>query len=916
MTLRTAIAAAAVVLQGAALGQAPTSSIISVNSSGVEGNSYAQIASISPQGKFVAFTSTATNMIPADANGFLPDVFIRDRINGITTLASVSSGGLQANDDSAMTAGALSASGAYLAFQSRATNLVTPDTNGTWDVFVHTRLTGQTVMVSVSSAGVQGNGQSTGAFISAQGDDRGTLGPFDGRFVVFVSQATNLVAGDTNGVADVFVHDRDADGDFTFDQPGGISTIRASVSSSGAEATGASSHGTISSDGSRVAFWSFASNLVANDTNGAADVFVHDLVTGQTVRASVSSSGQQANDDWVPPVGPAPITSLQISGDGRYVTFFSYASNLAPNDTNGAGDVFVHDLQTGTTAIVSVSSAGGAANGDSRTMSISSDGRSVGFTSFANNLAPGAAAFNLYVRDRDTDSNGVYDEAGGVATTLAGALEFAAPPAGGPVAMSPAGSCVAYSTTLAMTAADGNSTLDIYLTDTTRDTDSDGLLDAWEYVGLDSNADGTLDSLSFLSPAVVYSPAFGGSDPMHKDMYLELDAMQGRTPTSNLSAVGGAFFAAAPVSNPDGQPGINLRTQGAQAGVIVLDETNIPLATWTWPPPQPPMPPEFAPLKLSRFGTVAERNDPNWAAIRAAKLRVYRYGVFADRLGTTTISGVAEQVGNDFCVTLGAWPLASLAEWGVFMHELGHCLGLSHGGGDTINFKPNYHSVMNYSWTVPVLANPYLFQSWILDFSSAAWPTLDESNLNEAAGAGGHPGHWVPFGTTVTCTPPVPPNPAPVPAPWTTPEWGPADWNLDGNMSGTGVQQDLNYVVADANQDGLVNCNDPSPGQMLVGFNDWANLVYPLVGPNYAASPEGGAPEVPQELTLEIYQALSEIGACPADLDGDGAVGITDLLAMLAAWGTDPGGPPDLDGDGIVGITDLLELLSSWGPCG
>ena len=156
----------------------------------------------------------------------------------------------------------------------------------------------------------------------------------DGRFVAFVSAATNLVTGDNNNAADIFVRDRQAG-----------TTTRVSVTSTGGQANGASSDPAISADGRYVAFVSRATNLVAGDTNGVRDVFVHDRQTGATTRISVNSSENQGNAESLAP---------SLSADGRYVAFASSASNLVTGDTNSTSDVFVRDRQAGTTTRVSV----------------------------------------------------------------------------------------------------------------------------------------------------------------------------------------------------------------------------------------------------------------------------------------------------------------------------------------------------------------------------------------------------------------------------------------------------------------------------------------------------------------------------------------------------------------------------------
>jgi len=285
---------------------------------------------------------------------------------------SLSSRGSEGNGDCGYWA-SISADGRYVAFQSLASNLVLNDTNDVDDIFVHDRQTGETARVSLSSGGTEGNGGSGKPSISA-----------DGRYVAFTSDAAKLVPGDTNGVVDVFVHDR---------QTG--ETARVSLSSGGTEGNGNSYIVGISADGRYVAFWSEdATNLVPDDTNAASDIFVHDRQTGETARVSLSSGGSEGNGHcW----------DASISADGRYVAFHSLASNLVPDDTNGESDVFVHDRQTGETARVSLSSGGTEGNSSSGSPSISADGRYVAFVSLATNLVPGDNKFwDTFVHDRQT----------------------------------------------------------------------------------------------------------------------------------------------------------------------------------------------------------------------------------------------------------------------------------------------------------------------------------------------------------------------------------------------------------------------------------------------------------------------------------------------------------------------------------
>jgi len=288
---------------------AATTDRVSVDSSGVQENDSSWGASISADGRFVAFESDASNLVPGDTNG-CEDIFVHDRQTGATERVSVDSSGVQGYELSE--SASISADGSYVAFESDASNLVPGDTNGREDIFVHDRQTGATERVSIASSGAQGNSGSYDPSISA-----------DGRLVAFYSYASYLVPGDTNGCHDVFVHDR---------QTG--ATERVSVDSSGVQGNGSSYSPSISADGRFVAFISGASNLVPWDTNGLDDIFVHDRQTGATERVSVDSIGVQGNDySW----------AQAISADGRYVAFESGATNLVPGDTNGTIDIFVRD---------------------------------------------------------------------------------------------------------------------------------------------------------------------------------------------------------------------------------------------------------------------------------------------------------------------------------------------------------------------------------------------------------------------------------------------------------------------------------------------------------------------------------------------------------------------------------------------
>ena len=350
--------------------QTGSTELVSVASDGTQANDASADPSISADGRYVAFESSASNLVPGDTNASR-DIFIHDRQMGTTELVSVTSDGTQANAYSYDPS--ISSDGQYTAFWSFASNLVPGDPGGGWQVFIHDRQTGSTERVSVASDGTRANSLSYYPSISG-----------DGRYTAFESIASNLVPGDTNASTDVFIHDRQT----------GI-TERASVGADRTQADKASAQPSIGGDGRYMAFESDASNLVPGDTNGFQDIFTHDRKTEVTERVSVASDGTQADSLSYSP---------SISADGRYVAFQSEASNLAPGDTNGNSDVFIHDCQTGITERVSVASDGRQANSDSFDPSINSDGRYVAFQSEASNLVPGDSNgnFDVFVHDRQT----------------------------------------------------------------------------------------------------------------------------------------------------------------------------------------------------------------------------------------------------------------------------------------------------------------------------------------------------------------------------------------------------------------------------------------------------------------------------------------------------------------------------------
>ncbi len=374
-----ALAVVALVASAPPASANPATQDVSESSASVQGDrdsSLYESPALSADGRYVAFVSSASNLVAGDTNG-IADVFVRDLVAGTTERVSVSSAGVQGNLDSGTGAPAISADGRFVAFASASSNLVADDTNHVRDVFVRDRTLGTTERVSLATGDVQANDASFLPAISA-----------DGRFVAFGSEATNLVANDTNGRVDVFVRDREM-----------AKTGRVSVSASGKQANGTSDVGFaaagISADGRFVVFLSFAPNLVPGDRDGVADVFVRDRALAKTGMVSVSSSGALANSgSWSPPA---------ISADGRFVVFASGASNLVPGDTNNLSDIFIRDRAMATTRRVSVTSAGTQANGSSWAQpAVSGDGRFVSFESHATNLVAGDTngVIDIFVRDR------------------------------------------------------------------------------------------------------------------------------------------------------------------------------------------------------------------------------------------------------------------------------------------------------------------------------------------------------------------------------------------------------------------------------------------------------------------------------------------------------------------------------------
>lgn len=334
----------------------PTSSnLISRISTGSDGEEIAsggQYSALSSDNRYVAFTSGQGQN----------QVLLKDLQTGFIRSVAINAAGAEA--DQPVIAFQFTADNRFLVLTSEATNLVSNDTNGQTDVFLKDIVTGSLTRISTAADGSQ---------IAEGIEPNVTLAPIlsaDGRFLVFTSDATNLigVGADTNGSKDVFVKDL---------QTGAIR--RVSTNSAGGQANWSSDNATISADGRYVAFESTATDLVAGGTDGSRYLFLKDLQTGATTRIDVRLDESDSNN----------ATRARFSDNGRYIVFESNAKNLVSGDNNGIKDIFRKDLQTGQIVRVSTKANGDEVHGNSSLATVSPDGRYVTFASDAPDLVAG-----------------------------------------------------------------------------------------------------------------------------------------------------------------------------------------------------------------------------------------------------------------------------------------------------------------------------------------------------------------------------------------------------------------------------------------------------------------------------------------------------------------------------------------------
>lgn len=359
-------AAAGVIAVASPAHAAGATTRVSSSSAGVAGDQVSEVPAVTADGRYVTFSSAADNLVPGDTD-FAEDAFIRDRTTGTTERVSVATDGTQPHYASLRAKP--SADGRYVVFDSFAPNLVAGDTNGLTDVFLRDRQARTTVRVSLGAGGSQAGGSSWGAAMSP-----------DGRFIAYTSDAADLVPGDTNGYADVFLLDR---------QTGTVKLV--STSGAGAQGNGVSENPQISADGRYVAFESGATDLVPGDTDNAMDVFVKDTTTGAVQLVSVTKAGKEFESGGSTGDG----TDMSMSADGRYVTFVGQTTNVV-------AQLYVRDRTAATTTLVSTATGTGGKPGNYATFSgsISPDGHYAAFNTGSTNIVAGAPPyFNTYVRD-------------------------------------------------------------------------------------------------------------------------------------------------------------------------------------------------------------------------------------------------------------------------------------------------------------------------------------------------------------------------------------------------------------------------------------------------------------------------------------------------------------------------------------
>ncbi|MHA7814605.1 MAG: GC-type dockerin domain-anchored protein [Phycisphaerales bacterium] len=447
------------------------------------------------------------------------------------------------------------------------------------------------------------------------------------------------------------------------------------------------------------------------------------------------------------------------------------------------------------------------------------------------------------------------------------------------------------------------------------DYDGDGLFNTWEEDGIDFEIDGTPE---------LDLPG-EGADPQRKDLFVEIDTHNGIQLQQSLLDEIATSFDDAPVPNPNGQSGINLH--------IGIDETALPNRDYTenLVTGQGDLKMQIRQQRDMFFGTAAQRQSDISDVLIKSKLLTYRYCVVGgsieytftnpnpcpgeDPITTLRPGGMGEIPGDEFIITLQNPNNRPGDMARSIMHELGHCLGLRHGGCDNVNFKPNYFSVMNY---MHALEMPNWGQQWNdglrLDYSRADLPDVDESSLSEPIGIGSN--SETTAGRLFAFANDNPINPSGSTRIWIADgsPGAPVDWNIDGSTTAIGIMLDVNRS----------NIKSPESIEVHSGHDDWANLYYKVRGgENFGFGPVAAGdstlnPEV-GELSFEEAQALNDLDVvylvggqpCPADLNDDGQLNFFDVSAFLTAYqASDPAA--DFNDDGELNFFDVSAFLVAY----
>jgi len=343
----------------------------SIGDGGQKANSISYSPDISGDGKHVVFYSLADNLVTADDNGE-SDVFIRNLETGYTKLVSTSTSGVQANGRS--TEAVVSNDGRYIAFSSMATNLVSTPTLGKSNVYVKDMQTGAVQIISINNNGQAGDAESFEPAISASG-----------RYVAFSSLANNMDSAPANNQYDIFVHDRELK-----------KTTRVSINNSGQLSNNHSGQVSISDDGQVIAFASMANNLSSTDENSLIDVFVKDIANNNIIR--ITPKFGESN---------GPNFSPKVSGNGRFVSFYSSSTNLISDDTNNKDDLYLFDRFFDSIELVSLSASGKQIDSNiDKIAALNFNGRIAAFsTASAIDPADSNKQMDIFLREMDPAKN-------------------------------------------------------------------------------------------------------------------------------------------------------------------------------------------------------------------------------------------------------------------------------------------------------------------------------------------------------------------------------------------------------------------------------------------------------------------------------------------------------------------------------